>query len=332
MMKTMTLRAHSTRGRALLRCIALLAFCCAPFLPARAATTGKPLKVVATIPDLADFANRIGGERVEVKTLSKGTENLHNVHVRPSMLVALTRADLFLEMGLSMEAAWLPELLVRSGNDDIQPGAAGFANCSVGWEVIEVPEDLSRREGHLHPEGNPHFNLDPKAGVHLAEKVHAALVRVDPAGEDVYDANLATTKKLLEAAQARWAKQGAKWKDRKVCVYHTEYNYLAQRYGMQIAVSIEPKPGIPPTPGDIARVVKTMREQEVGVILTAAWSNNRQVTDIARKTEAQVIELPNQVKGADWAKDWIAFQDGLHERLDKAFGTWEEPEAESQKQ
>lgn len=293
-------------------------------LTAFAPAASKPIQVVATIPDLADFAQRIGGERVEIKTLSKGTENLHNVHVRPSMLIALSRADLFLEMGLSMEAAWLPELLVRSGNDAIQPGANGFQNCSVGWQPIDVPESLSRKEGHLHPEGNPHFNLDPRAGRHLATTVHAALMRVDPGGEAVYDANLKTTLKALEEAEARWAKLGAKWKDLKVCVYHTEFNYFAQRYGMQLAVSIEPQPGIPPTPGDVARVVEEMREQQVGVILTAAWSNNRQVADIARKAGAKVVELPNQVTGAEWASDWIRFQDGLHERIAEAFGTADE--------
>lgn len=310
--------------RSLLRGMVLAAVLCASFLPARASSAAAPLKVVATIPDLADFARRIGGDRVEVRALSKGTENLHNVHVRPSMLIALTRADLLLEMGVSMEAAWLPEMLVRSGNDAIQPGAKGFQNCSDGWEAIEVPDDLSRREGHVHPEGNPHFNLDPKGGMQMAVKVHEALVRIDPAGKETYDANFAETKKAIEEAEARWAKIGAKWKDRKVCVYHTEYNYIARRYGIDLAASIEPQPGIPPSPGDIADVVKTMREQEVGVIFTAAWSNNRQVKDIARKTGATVLELPNQVDGADWASDWFALQDGMHERIAKALGTWEE--------
>jgi len=312
------MKQQITRRRALFASAALATFA---FLPAFAVMPVKPIKVVATIPDLADFAKQIGGGRVEIKTLSKGTENLHNVHVRPSMLIALSRADLFLEMGLSMEAAWLPELLVRSGNKAIQPGAKGFQNCSEGWNAIEVPETLSRKRGHLHPEGNPHFNFDPLAGRHLAVMVHAALMRVDPGGEELFDANLKTTLKALEAAEARWAKLGAKWKDRKVCVYHTEYNYFAHRYGMQVAISIEPQPGMPPTPSDVARVIKEMRELEVDVILTAAWSNNRQVADIARKTGAKVVELPNQVKGADWAKTWISFQDGLHARVATAFGT-----------
>lgn len=295
-------------------------------LPSFNSIAAAKLQVVATIPDLADFARCIGGDRVEIKTLSKGTENLHNVQVRPSMLIAMTRADLFLEMGLSMEAAWLPELLVRSGNDAIQPDAKGFQNCSVGWTPIDVPDSLSRKEGHLHPEGNPHFNLDPLAGKQLATVVHAALVRVDPDGTEVYDANLKTTLQALDEAGKRWARIGEHWKGKRVCVYHTEFNYLAQRYGMQLAVSIEPKPGISPTPGDIARVVKQMREDDVKVILTAAWSNNRQVADIARKTGATVVELPNQVTGTDWATNWIRFQDGLHARIAEAFGTPLEPQ------
>jgi len=303
------------------RRLALLAFALVAPLSAFAFPTVKPINVVATIPDVADFAQRIGGDRVRLKTLSKGTENLHSVHVRPSMLIALSRADLFLEMGLSLEAAWLPELLVRSGNDDIQPGAGGFQNCSEGWNAIDVPETLSRKQGHLHPEGNPHFNLDPHAGRHLATVIHAALVRVDPAGEKLYDTNLKATLDELTKAETRWTELGKHWKDKRICVYHPEFAYFARRYGMNVAVSIEPKPGIPPTPSDIARVIKEMRKQEVTVILTAAWSNNRQVADIARKTGATVLELPNQTLGADWAKNWIAFQDGLHARVAAALGT-----------
>lgn len=290
------------------------------WLPANAeAEPLDRLKVVATIPDLATLAEEIGGEHVEVRSLSRGTENLHNVHIRPSMLIALSKADLFLEMGLSMEAAWLPELMIKASNRKIQVGTPGFENCSLGWEAIAVPVQLSRKDGDVHPQGNPHFNLDPLGGPHLAAKVHGALVRVDPDHKATYDRNYSAWKKRLEGKRARWDLIAKQLKGRKVAVYHTEYNYLAARLGMVTAASIEPKPGIPPSPGDVARVVKLMREQKVGVILTAGWSNNRQVADIARKTGAKVVELPNQVRGASWAKNWIELMSGLHERLATAF-------------
>lgn len=297
----------------------LLALALALFaLPAGAGSLDR-LRVVATIPDLATLAEELGGEHVQVRSLSKGTENLHSVHVRPSMLIALSKADLFLEMGLSMEAAWLPELMLKAQNDKIRPGRPGFQNCSEGWEAIGVPEKLSRKEGDIHPEGNPHFNLDPLGGPHLAARVHGVLVRVDPAHRETYDRNYAAWKERLAEKQERWSAIAKGLAGHKVVVYHTEYDYLAQRLGMQVTASIEPKPGIPPSPGDVARVVKKMRDEGVKVILTAAWSNNRQIADIARKAGAKVIELPNQVKGASWASDWIALMDGVHTRLAKAF-------------
>lgn len=280
----------------------------------------EALRVVATIPDLADIAREIGGDRIEVRSLSKGTENLHQVPVRPSMVVALNKADLLLEMGLSLESSWLPGLLLAARNKAIEPGEPGFVNCSEGWSVLDVPENLSRQQGDLHPEGNPHFNLDPRAGKHLAHRIHDGLVRVDPAGEQYYDGRLVEYEKKLAAAAARWALLGERLEGKRVAVYHVEYRYLANQLGLEVAASIEPKPGIPPTPGDIAAVVGAIEEKEVPVILTAAWSNNRQVADVARKTGAKVVELPNQVGGASWADSWIAMEDGLHERLAAAFG------------
>jgi ABC-type Zn uptake system ZnuABC Zn-binding protein ZnuA len=236
------------------------------------------------------------------------------------MVVALNKADLLLEMGLSLESSWLPGLLLAARNEKLEPGKSGFVNCSAGWEALDVPEDLGRQQGELHPQGNPHFNLDPRAGRHLAQRIHEGLVAVDPDGEEYYSQRLAAYEKQLEAAEQRWAKLGDQLAGKRVAVYHVEYRYLANQLGMEVAASIEPKPGIPPSPGDIAKVVREMKEKDVKWILTAAWSNSRQVADVAEKAGAKVLELPNQVGGAPWADSWIALQDGAHQRLAEAFG------------
>jgi zinc/manganese transport system substrate-binding protein len=284
------------------------------------AALGDALRIVTTVPDLADIVREIGGERVEVQSLSQGTENLHAVITRPSMLVALSRADLFFEMGLSLESTWLPDLLLAARNRKIEPGASGFVNVSIGWMAIEVPESLSRRGGDLHPEGNPHFNLDPRAGRHFAERILEALLAVDSEGESAYRARYQSWLSRLESAEARWQRQGARLRGLEVVVYHLEFNYFVKRYGMELVTAVEPQPGIPPKPTDVARVIQLVREHEVPVILTAAWSNNRQVADIAHKGGAAVLELPNMVGGAPWADSWIALIDGIHERIAKAYG------------
>jgi len=277
-----------------------------------------PIRVVATIPDLANFAEVIGGNRVQVKSLSRGTEDLHRVPVRPSMLIALSRADLFLEVGLSMEVGWIPELLIKANNRRIRPGSPGFKNCSVGWEAIQVPAFPTRAIGDVHPQGNPHMNIDPLGGLHLATKVHEALVEYDPEHREGYDERFRAWRKRYDEKKAYWDSIGEKLKGRKAVVYHMEFNYFTKRVGMDVPLAIEPQPGMPPTPGHVAKVIKMMREQEVELILTAGWSNNRVAADVARKSGATVLELPNQVKGASWAGNWIDMMTGIYERVAEA--------------
>ncbi|MCB9913530.1 MAG: zinc ABC transporter substrate-binding protein [Planctomycetes bacterium] len=279
-----------------------------------------PLQIVASVPDLAEIATAVGGPRVQVTSLTKGSENLHSVRVRPSMLVAVRRADVFLEAGLSLESTWLPSLLLTARNSKIAKDQPGFVNCSEGWAAIEVPTSLSREGGDLHPDGNPHFTLDPAAGPHVARRIAAALSEVDPDGAELYAQRLDEYLAAVAKKAERWQRLVEGMKGKRVAVYHVEFNYLTRYAGIETAVSVESKPGVAPTPRDVARVVRELEEQHVDLILTAAWSNNRTLTDIAEKSGAKVLELPTQVDGASWAKTWIDLLDGDLVRLREAFG------------
>jgi ABC-type Zn uptake system ZnuABC Zn-binding protein ZnuA len=285
-----------------------------------AAASSDPLKVVATIPDLADIAREIGGDRVEVTSICRGRENAHAVVVRPSHLVALNKADLFVQVGLSLETAFVPALLEGCRNPKVQPGKPGFVNGSEGWQAIGVPASLSRAAGDVHPQGNPHMNLDPRAGRHIAGRVLAALAAVDPANEAAYERRHAAYCARLAEAEKRWAELGAAWKGKKVAVYHQEFDYLAAAYGLEIAGTVEVKPGIPPTPNHVADLIAQMKREGVGVILTAVWSNTDQVARIADATAAKVVELPNMCGGIPGTDTWIAMMDLVHRRLADAFG------------
>jgi len=286
--------------------------------PAAAAGT-KPLKVVATIHDLGDIARAVGGDRVEVKSLCTGMENIHQVRTQPSDIIAVSRADVFVEMGLAMEHAWVPGLLMAARNRRIATDQPGFVNVSLGWTPINVPPELSRRwSADVHPQGNPHFNLDPRGGRHIATRIHDALVRVDPDSAEHYDARLAAYLERLDAAEQRWAEIGAKLEGAKIVEYHTEFNYLCRVYGVTVVATIEPKPGVPPTPKHLAHVVDLMAEEGVDVILTATWSNNRFVDETARRSGARVVELPHMVKSVEGADTWIEMMDLVHARLEDA--------------
>jgi zinc/manganese transport system substrate-binding protein len=306
--------------------LAWLALACAALLLPASARGAAPavlpakLRVVATIPDLADVAREIGGERVDVTSLTQGRENLHRVSARPSHLVALSRADVLVQIGLSLEVGFLPGLLENARNGRIRPGAPGFIRCSEGWQALDVPATVTRREGDVHPEGNPHINLDPTAGRHIAGRVLAGLVAADPAGRAEYERGAQAYLERLGQAEERWALASKPWKGRKVVVYHTEFDYLVRRVGLEVVGSIEDKPGIPPTPGHVAELVARMKSAGEVVLLTAPWSNGGEVQQIAKATGARVVELPNQCGGLPGAESWIGMMDLVHARLAQAFG------------
>jgi zinc/manganese transport system substrate-binding protein len=291
-----------------------------PFLGAGGSPAPDRLKVVTTLPELADLAERIGGERVEVQALCRGTENAHRVVTKPSHLAAMARADVFVQVGLSLEMSFVPALLLSCRNPDIQPGAPGFVDVSVGWEAIQVPVQISRAAGDVHPQGNPHMNLDPRAPRHAAARVLAGLQRVDPASaadyQQRYDAYLAE----LAQAEQRWATAGKDWHGSSAVVYHLEYDYLLAHYGVEVLGSIELKPGIPPTPRHLADLVDKMRRERPAAILTAKWSNNNHVEELAKRTDTPVVELPNMAGASERTRTWIGMLDFVHESLARVFG------------
>lgn len=297
---------------------------------ASAAPANKALRVVTTTPELAWFANTIGGDRVEATSLAKGKENLHALKVTPRTIVAMAKADLLLENGLSLESTWLPDLILSSRNKKLDASKGGRVNCSEGWQPIELPTTLSRQEGDVHPAGNPHFAISPLAGHFIADRVLEGLVAKDPAGKPEFEKNHAALVKRIDKARERWQRYVPLFKGKKAVMYHLEFDYLADFLGLEILASIEPKPGLPPTPSHLAEVIRLMGENDSPPILVATWSNNRQSKAVAEKTGAKLIELPSMVNGAPFAKDWISLIDGSLEALRKAYNLPEVPTDEGE--
>ncbi len=277
------------------------------------------VRVLATIPDLAGFVREIGGERVDVDSISRGKEDLHSVTARPSSLVAMSRADMFVEVGLSLEIAFVPGLLHSCRNARVQPGSPGFVSVAQGWTVSKAPAVLSRQAGDVHPQGNPHINLDPRAGLHMATQVYEGLVRVDPGSKALYDARFEGLVLRLKQAQTRWSAMAEDWKGRKVATYHSEYDYLIEAYGLESVGTLESKPGIPPTPKHLSELVANMKSGGCDAILSAQWSNNDTLARVSEAAGVQAVVLPNQCAGMKGADDWVGMMDLIHDRLEQAF-------------
>jgi ABC-type Zn uptake system ZnuABC Zn-binding protein ZnuA len=271
--------------------------------------SAAPLKVVTTIPDLAEFARRVGGDRVDVFGIASGREDPHNVPMRPSAITRLQQADLFIVIGLEMEHAYAPALLAESRNQKIQRGAPGFLDLSGGVRPLELPHSLDRSEGDVHPNGNPHYNVDPVYGQMMVSRIADKLGELDPAGAAQFKANAAAYNQQLGAKIAQWrAKLG---KGTKFVSYHPDLVYFAARFGLQQVGTIQPKPGIEPGPRYIDELTQRMQAEGVKLIAKESFYSDRVPNELAKRTGARVISVPIMVNGTADAKDYVSFIDAV---------------------
>jgi zinc/manganese transport system substrate-binding protein len=267
------------------------------------------LRVVATIPDLADMARHIGGDLLEVRSLATGVENIHSVPMKPSFVTLLNRADVVLLMGLDAEHAFLPGLLEAARNPKILPEAPGYIDCSVYITPLEVPTRIDRALGDQHPMGNPHFNLDPVSGKAMARAIADGLTRNDPAHEATFTKNLNVYLAKLDAAIARWQREAAPLRGVKLVSYHPDMIYFAERFGMEPVGNIEIRPGVDPTPGHIVTLEDRMRREGVKLVVRELYYPAGLAETIAQSTGAKLVELPAMVGGVPEAKDYLSFID-----------------------
>ncbi len=263
---------------------------------------GSRINVVATTPDLAALAVAIGGDAVDVKALAKPTEDPHFVDAKPSHIVTLHRADVLIEGGAELELGWLPPLLESARNNKIAPGAPGRISASVGIKLLEVPTTFDRSKGDVHGLGNPHFLIDPVNVKVIVARIADQFAKVDPANATKYQANLKTFNTVLDTKRAEWEKQLAPYKGARIVTYHNDFVYLAERFNLDVVETLEPKPGIAPSPAHLARVISTMNAEHATVILVQPFQNRKTAETVARQTKALVLDIaqqPGAIKGTD---------------------------------
>ena len=279
------------------------------------------LEIVATTPDFGSIAAEIAGTRASVTTLAKPTEDPHFVDAKPSFIVKLNRADAVIEGGAELEIGWLPALLDQSRNAHLAPGAPGRIACAQGISLLEIPATLDRSRGDIHATGNPHYMTDPLNAKIVGEHIANAFCQLDPKSCDSYRANLKKFAADLEGKTAEWEKLLAPFKGQRVVAYHDTWPYFAHRFGLNIDLFLEPKPGIPPTPVHLAEVVARMKAEHIHVILVEPYQNRKTAEAVAADTGATVVDaaqFPGGVKGTE--KGYLELIDYLVKSLAKALG------------
>jgi zinc/manganese transport system substrate-binding protein len=256
--------------------------------------SARKLNVVATTPDLAALARAIGGDAVDVKALAKPTEDPHFVDAKPSHIVTLNRADVLIEGGAELEIGWLPPLLESARNDKIATGAPGRISASQGVTLLEVPATFDRSQGDVHALGNPHFMIDPVNVKLIVKQIADHLAQVDPGNAKLYEENLQKFDATLDAKLAEWQKQLAPYRGAKIVTYHRDFVYLAERFNLEVIETLEPKPGIAPSPAHLAKVITTMKANNARLILVQPFQNRKTAETVARQTNGVVLDIPQQ--------------------------------------
>ena len=260
------------------------------------------LRVVTTIPDLKALTEAVGGDLVEVESLTRGAQNFHDVEVRPSMMLKLRNADALVENGLELDA-WVDVAARGANNARIVPGASGRIDASRNIPVLDVPTGpVDRSQGDVHPRGNPHYSLDPGLAPVITQNLVDGLGRVAPQLRPAFEKNRATFLARLDGELARWTKTLEPVKGARVVGYHPDFLYFLNRFGLVQAGAIENRPGIPPSPGHLAALIQQMKRDNVKVVLVEPWSDRKLAERVAAEAGARAIVIApsvGAVKGAD---------------------------------
>jgi zinc/manganese transport system substrate-binding protein len=279
----------------------------------------QDLNIVTTLPSLASITKSIGGEHVEVYSITRGVQDAHYIEAKPSYMVKLNRADLLIYSGLELEIGWLPLLIQGARNHEVTPGAAGNLNASQAISnsnILEKPRgEVDRSMGDVHPSGNPHYLLNPYLGIQVAELITDKLIELDPDHRDVYDNNFEKFRIELQNKITELESKARVLEDRELICYHVHWSYLMDWLHMKVDGYVELRPGIPPTPRHKKDIINLMKRKNIKMVVISSWKDPTKAQEVANAAEAELIVLPGEVNAMSGAESYIEWLEYMVEHL-----------------
>jgi len=273
------------------------------------------LNVFACEPEWAALARELGGDDVKVYSATNAFQDPHRIEARPSLIAQMRRANLVICSGAELEAGWLPLLLRDAGNAAVQPGRPGYFEATQFVTMLEKPTRLDRSGGDVHAAGNPHIHTDPHNIARVGKALSTRLAEIDPARAAAYRAR-------SEAFDARWQEAITRWETRAgplrnlpVAVQHKSFSYLLAWLGMREVLTLEPKPGIEPSVGHLARVAETLQTKPAKMVLRAAYHSPRPADWLSQRSGIPAVVLPYTVGGSKQAGDLFGLFDDTLDQL-----------------
>jgi len=250
-----------------------------------------------------------------VSAMAKPTEDPHFVDARPSFVVQLRSADVLIDGGAELEIGWLPPLLQNARNPKIEVGKPGRVQASQGVRLMNVPAEVTRAAGDVHALGNPHFMTDPIIAKTVALHIAQSFAAVDTPNAAFYDSNYKKFEATINAKLQEWGTAMLPFKGQSVVAYHDSWVYFAHRFGLNIDIFLEPKPGIPPSPSHLAEVIEKMKAQKIKAIIVEPFHDRKIAEKVASSTGAKVVDFAQYPGALPNTDSYVKLIDTLVSRL-----------------
>jgi len=273
------------------------------------------LSIFSCEPEWAALATELAGAHAEVFSATTALQDVHHIQARPALIARVRRADLVVCTGAELEVGWLPLLLRRAHNPKVQPGRPGFLEASRLVRMREVPDRLDRADGDVHARGNPHIQTDPRNIGRVAKALAARLIKLDPANSGTYRQHLKDFLSRWRTAISGWKKRAAPLAGARIVVHHQQWVYLFNWLKLERAATLEPKPGVPPTPGHLAELKARLQQDPAQMVIRAAYVSPKASQWLSAQTGMPAVVLPFTVGGTPAAKDLFGLFDTTIEQL-----------------
>ncbi|MCU0663509.1 MAG: metal ABC transporter substrate-binding protein [Myxococcota bacterium] len=324
------------------------------------AREGGKIYVVSTLTDYAAIAREIGGDKVKVEAIAKGDEDSHFVLPKPSYADRLSRADLFLTTGLDLELWAPSVIdksqngLIREGQVGYVAVSDGIAMLEIP-KIVDRGQGGVHVYGNPHVHTSP-INakviatniaiglkkVDSKNEAYYAaglkkfknaidERLYGkelvALLGGKTLDRLAQSGNLISFLEGKEVGGAKlieklggWMQEMRPLRGKKLVTYHKNWIYFSQLFGIDVIGEVEPKPSIPPSPGDVERLIENMKRLDVKVVLAANFYDENKVKMICRSVGAKPIIVPLSVEGTPQVKNYFQLVDTWVNSLRTGYG------------
>ena len=251
------------------------------------------LNILSCEPEWASLANELGGSHVTVHSATTAYQDPHHIEARPSLIAKVRRADLLICSGAELESGWLPMLQRQANNASVLTGKPGYFEAATQVLRLDIPKHIDRSMGDVHASGNPHVHLDPRRIKIIAKALSARLAKLDTENTVYYQQRYNDFVTRWGKSINQWEKLAEPLKGKRIVIHHRDWVYLFDWLGIEIAGTLEPKPGLPATAGHLSKLKNTLRDNPAFLIIHTPYQSNRAARRLSKLINTNSMELPH---------------------------------------